>query len=93
MLRISAPQWAQWTMPAALSLNSSESQRVQKYCAPASGAGAARRAAALRRRLRYSARRTMFSINDLPVRNLILFIRPQFQRAYIHYKPKERYSV
>jgi len=30
-LRISAAQWAQWIMPPALSLNTPESQRVQKY--------------------------------------------------------------
>jgi hypothetical protein len=41
------------------------------------------------RRLRYSARRTMFSIND-PVRsNLILFMRRGSEAAYILCKPKK----
>jgi hypothetical protein len=74
-------------MPAALSLNSSASQRVQKYCA-VSSTGAEARFAGLRR-LRYSARRTMFSINDRVVRNLILFMRWRSEAAYIHLKPEE----
>jgi len=74
-------------MPAALSLNSSASQRVQKYCAPIS-AGAAARLAGWRR-LRYSASWTMFSINDGTGCNLILFMRPRSEAAYIHLKPEE----
>jgi len=74
-------------MPVALSLNSSESQRVQKYWAPIS-AGAEGRFGGLRR-LRYSARRTMFSINDRVVCNLILFMRLGSEAAYIHLKPQE----
>ena len=77
-------------MPVALSLNSSESQRVQKYCARPSRGCAARSAArlgGLRRLLRYSARRTMFSINERGVCNLILFMRPRSEAAYIHFKP------
>jgi len=73
-------------MPAALSLNSPESQRVQKYCAPgsdAAGGGGLRR-------LRYSARRTMFSINDPAVCNLILLMRPRSEAAYILCKPEKR---
>ena len=72
-------------MPLALSLNSSESQRVQKYWAPIS-AGADARFGGLRR-FRYSARRTMFSINDGVVCNLILFMRGRFLEAYILCKP------
>lgn len=78
-------------MPAALSLNSSASQRVQKYCAPRSGefaAGGAARFAGWRR-LRYSASWTMFSINDRAGCNLILFMRPRSEAAYIHLKPEE----
>jgi hypothetical protein len=76
-------------MPAALSLNSPESQRVQKYSAPGSDAG---RRGGLRR-LRYSARRTMFSINGEPVRNLILFMRSRSEAAYIVYKPPKNDAV
>ena len=75
-------------MPVALSLNSSESQRVQKYWAPNS-AGAEGRFGGLRRLLRYSARRTMFSINERVVCNLILFMRPGSEAAYIHLKPEK----
>ena len=75
----------------ALSLNSSASHRVQKYCAPRStwraGVSAARFGGL--RRLRYSASRTMFSINE-PVRsNLILFMRCGSEAAYILCKPEE----
>jgi hypothetical protein len=75
-------------MPAALSLNSSESQRVQKYAA--AGGGAGRRAVL---RWRYSLRRTMFSINGVPVRNLILFIRLQFLAEYSFRKPRKHDGV
>jgi len=43
----------------------------------------------VRRRLRYPAGRTMFSINDPAVGNLILLIRLRSEAAYIHRKPKE----
>ena len=76
-------------MPAALSLNSPESQRAQKYCAPGSDAGGR----AGLRRLRYSARRTMFSINGFAVRNLILFIRRRSEAAYILCKPLKHDGV
>jgi hypothetical protein len=35
----------------------------------------------------------MFSINDGPVRNLILFMRTQFLAAYIDRKPLENDGV
>jgi hypothetical protein len=41
------------------------------------------------RRLRYSARRTMFSINDPGVCNLILFMRSRSEAAYILCKPEK----
>jgi hypothetical protein len=59
---------------------------VQKYCAPISGAEA--RCAGLRR-WRYSASWTMFSINGQAGCNLILFMRPRSEAAYIHFKPEE----
>ena len=76
-------------MPAELSLNSSESQRVQKYAAAPVG-GAGRRAVL---RWRYSLRRTMFSINGQSVRNLILFIRLQFLAEYSFRKPLKNDGV
>jgi hypothetical protein len=75
-------------MPAELSLNWSESQRVQKYAALGGGAGWR---AVLR--CRYSLRRTMFSINGRSVRNLILFIRPQFLAEYSFRKPLKHDGV
>jgi hypothetical protein len=50
-------------------------------------AGLAARAAL--RRWRYSARRTMFSINEAVECNLILFIRPRSEAGYILFKPEE----
>ena len=35
----------------------------------------------------------MFSINDVPARNLILFIRRQFLEAYIVFKPRKHDGV
>jgi hypothetical protein len=31
----------------------------------------------------------MFSINDQPLRNLILFIRPRSEEGYTHLKPEK----